>query len=134
MLYNYRVQTTVLSILSSRHWLLFVSEKLSSNKSYYLQALLPADHINSLLLQKFILNNDLHYKGWYWMCTLKLHRLRKTYTVVTNLQAWGSVGTVVVERYWSYTSGGYEIPGKNYYNSLSGWHLVILGYKKKLKC
>lgn len=57
MSYNYRVQTTVLSILSSRHWLLFVSEKLSSNKSYYLQALLPADHINSLLLQKFKLND-----------------------------------------------------------------------------
>lgn len=57
MTYNYRVQTTVLSILSSRHWLLFVSEKLSSNKNYYLQALLPADHINALLLKKFELNN-----------------------------------------------------------------------------
>lgn len=68
MSYIYRVRTTVLAILSSRHGLLFVSEKLSSNKNYYLQALLPTDHVNFLFLKKkVILKNvmDLHSKGWY---------------------------------------------------------------------
>lgn len=51
MSYNYRVRTTVLAILSSRHGLLFVSEKLSSNKNYYLQALLPTDHVYFLFLK-----------------------------------------------------------------------------------
>lgn len=67
MSYNYRVRTTVLAILSSRHGLLFVSEKLSSNKNYYLQALLPTDHVNFLFIKKVKLNNimALHSKGWY---------------------------------------------------------------------
>lgn len=50
--YNYGVRTTVLTILSSRHSLLFVSEKLSSNTNYYLQALFPADHMKHFISTK----------------------------------------------------------------------------------